>query len=445
MNVTKDTQELIVASVCKDSYLFSICKDEMDESYFTDPACKVIYKALKTYYKNYSSLPRLNELLIVIEDCYYPQVGVNLVEVKDTVCRLWEIDPPDETFIKNKITDFLRKVRSTTALKDFVDQVKNNPTLESDSVVAKLAAALDVHLSSDKIFQFTDIDQVKEARQSSVGSIDSSRIIKSCIESLNQSLMYGGWQPGTVNMIVAPPGTGKSMYLVNEGACALKQNFDVLHILIGDLTNYDGFIRYLSCVSGTPQNSLVVLPVEKQYDVVNFCNQQYDNIFNRLYILAYPSLSVTVDTLAEDINKFERQLDKDFGMIIVDYPDNLIQEGSSLYTDGGTLYSSLEKTARLTKSVILVASQPKLTYWSSPIIPLEGASDSAKKQMCVDVMLTMNTESRGANFGTLFLAKARKGQVGKIFRFSTDFAQCKIEEINESVFNSMKSAFGISK
>lgn len=443
MNITRETQELIVSALLKSSYLFSVCKNEITEGYFSDPSCKVIYKSLDSYYKKYNSVPGLNELLIKIEDCYYPTVGVNLSEVKDTCCRIFEYDEPDEAFIKDKITDFIRKVRSTSALKNFVDQVKANPNLENDSIVVELAKALEVQLSTTKVFMMNDINQVKEARQNAVGSGDQSSIVHSFIESLNKCLMFGGWQPSTVNMVVAPPGTGKSMLLINEGVCAAKQGFDVLHIFIGDMVEYDGFIRYLSCISGTPQNNLVMMPVEKQQSIVNLMNQQYNNIFDHLFILAYPSLALTIDTLMEDVNKFEKQLNKNFGVIIVDYPDNLIQEGISLYTDGGTLYSSLERMARLTKSVVLVASQPQKAYWNHSIIPLEAASESSKKQMAVDVMLTMNTDSRGANFGSMLLAKARKGEVGKIFRFKTDYARCKIEEIDEGTYNAMKAAYGI--
>lgn len=685
MTVNTDTQEMIVSALMKNPYLFSICKSEMTEGYFTSPSCKVIYKALSLYYDKYKGMPRLNELLVMIDDTYYSTVGVNLNEVKDTCCRLWDQPEPDELFIKDKITDFLRKVRSSNALKTFVDQLKVNPNLESDEVVTNLIKALEVQLGTTKVFQMSREDQLKEARKNSVGSEDQSRIIPSFLDSLNQCLMFKGYQPSTVNMIVAPPGCftgdtkvfvegstktleelynegqedlsiygydfvlnsprqgkckkvvltkytqdlveitvdhkytikctpdhrillrngkyvqatdlseydslmpltltksenvkdckasfkermkslftpsvslsqekqqvlsfinrllveffvdfisleeyvsysrrttspkvywlrdiadayhtseenllliwdqiisdaknfnhkvtsisriysydpvpvydivessvdsnfalalsdregvfvhncGKSMFLINEGTHAAKQGFEVLHVFIGDMVEYDGFIRYLSCISGTPQNTLVTMTVDQQMEIVNLCNQQYSNIVDKIFILAYPSLSQTVDTLIEDINRFEKELKKDFDLIIIDYPDNLILEGKSLYTDGGTLYSSLEKLARLSKSVILTASQPQKAYWSHQIIPLEAAAESSKKQQAVDVMLTMNTDSRGANFGTMLLAKARKGEVGKIFRFKTDFARCSLGEIDEGTFNACKAAYGI--
>ena len=445
MVVSREVQETIVAALMKNQYLFSICKDEMSDGYFSDPSCKVIYKSLTNYYRKYQTIPRLNEILIVIDETYYSAVGVNLSDVKDVCCRLFEYPDPEEAFIKDKITDFLRKVRSSSALKNFIDQVKVNPNLESDSIVSELAKALEVQLSTTKVFMINNSEQVKEARQASVGSSDQSRIIRSCIGSVNQSLMFGGWQPSTVNMIVSPPGTGKSMFLINEGVNAAKQKFEVLHIFIGDMVEYDGFIRYLSCASGTPQNSLVMMPQEKQMEVVKFCNQQYEDIFNRISLVAYPSLSLSVDTLIEDINRFEKQLNKDFDMIVVDYPDNLTQEGRSLYEDGGTLYSSLERLARLSKAVVLVASQPQKYYWNHEIIPLEAASESSKKQMAVDVMLTANLASRGSHVGSMFLAKARKGEVGKVIRFRTDYARCKIEEVDEGTYNAIKATEGLVK
>lgn len=782
MKVTVETQQAIVAALMKNSYLYSISKEEMNDGYFSDPSCKIIYKALSVYFGKYGSVPSLNELLISIDDCYYPQVGASLSDVKDVCCRLYDYPEPDEMFIKDKITDFLRKVRSTQVLNNFVNRVKINPNLENDEIVSDLARALEVQLTDTKVFIMNDADKIKEAREAAVGGADSSKIIPSIIPSLNSQLMFGGWQPSTVNMIVAPPGcftgdtkvmtldgkshtfqemydnkvkpgiygcsdsdecviktglsqevylseytdqlyeieidnkykikctpdhpflmrdgnyvradqlnlfdelmpilrenrpinnisdnlyetvtnglnqtkfthrlsaelierpegykivhhkdrnkynnypdnlewfkdnsshvkyhseqgdyatwgestrftserisemnktnwanpeyrekmskmlktngknsklvtelnyskefqdktqrgkilsfinrlllefpdiiitednydevasmssakrkvwmkgikkyfteswndilelsrnynhkvtnitpltleekvpvygiveakpfnnfalalddnhgifvgnTGKSMFLINEGVNAAKKGFTVLHIFIGDMVEYDGFIRYLSCISGTPQTSLVMMPSEKQMDVVKFCDCRYDNIFSRIFILAYPSMSLTVETLIEDINKFEKQLLVDFDMIVIDYPDNLILDGNSLYSDGGTLYSNLERMARLTKAVVLVASQPQKFYWDHPIIPLEAASESSKKQMAVDVMLTMNTEYRGATYGSMLLAKARKGSVGKIFRFKTDFARCALEEIDEGTFNAMKDS-----
>ena len=598
---TQSVQEEIIAALLKDSYLFSMCKEQMNDGYFSDGACKVIYKALATYYNKYSSIPTLNEMLITIEDCYSIVSGVTLADVKDMAQRLYDRPMPDESFIMNKITEFIRKTRAYGVFKNVVDKAKENQNFfDNDTELTNMLKTLDVSLSTTQMFMMNNIDQVREARLAAIGD-GQSKIIRSFIPSINQCLMFGGWQPSTVNMIVSPPGcftadtkllladgstaklgdlaigkvsptvigsspreyalengtadsvvmtktvdelcdveinniyhvkctvdhpfmlmdgtfvearhltegtqlrgtynsgtdvhthpylkqtqvlsyytvtkvnhlmlnystpvygvvdakpfgnyaialddnhglfvhnTGKSMFLINEGAYAAKQGFKVLHVFIGDMVEYDGFIRYLSCLSCMEQSALIRLNEEKQQEVINFCNQQYNDVFTRIGILAYPSQTITVDALMEDISKLESRHNLDFDMIIVDYPDNLLQEGKSLYEDGGTLYSSLERMARLSKSVVLVASQPGKFYWNHSIIPLEAAAESSKKQQCVDVMITFNTETRGAPIGTMLLAKARKGEVGKIFRVKTDFSKCQMAEIDEGTFNAMKA------
>jgi len=436
MDVTKELQEELITGLLKDSHFFSETKDEIDDSYFRDGACKVIYKALSVYYKKYNSIPTLNEMLITIDDCYSLTAGVTLAEVKDTVCRLYEMPKADEAFLYDKMTSFIYNIRLMQGLPKVITEFKNNSN--DIGIVAQVLKSLDINFNTSNLFTMNDVNQVKEARLSAIGSEDQSKIIKSFIPTVNNCLMFGGWQPGTVNMIVAPPGTGKSMFLINEGVSAAKQGFDVLHIFIGDMVNYDGYIRYLSCMSNTNQGSLIGISLDKQQEIVKFCNQQYNNITDRIAILSYPSLSLTINSLMENINRLEAKNKKDFDMIIIDYPDNLLQEGKSLYEDGGTLYSSLERLARLTKSVVLVASQPSKIYWNYSIIPLEGASESSKKQQCVDVMLTFNTETRGAKIGSLHLVKARKGEEGSIIRIKTDYARCHMEEIDEAEFNILK-------
>lgn len=594
MIITNELQEVVLSGLLKNSYFLAMCKKQINDGYFTSGAYKIIYKSLITYYNKYNSLPTFNEMIITIDDCFVESIGVTAKDTKDLCEKLYQMPDFEENFLRDKITDFIRKVKSYEVLQNFVEKYQNNNTFDSDSVVTELSNALDVQLNITRIFDMNNYEQVKQVRLEAVGNQDNSKIIKSFIPTFNQALAFGGYQPGTVSMIVAPPGcftgdtkimtfggesrtlqelydtkinpgiygaytdatislglsegiylsdyvdelidveidnkyhvrctpdhpfmlrdgsykradkltkydelmpirreydgshvkllecnhkvtntssitleekvpvygvvdakpygnyaialdnetgvfvhnTGKSMFLINEGVNASRQHFKVLHIFIGDMVEYDGLIRYLSCVSNVKQTTLINAPSEDQFKLINFCNEQYDNILKRIYILAYPSLSINVDTLIEEINKSEKSLGEDFDMIIIDYPDNLVQDGKSLYEDGGTLYSSLERLSRLTKSVVLVASQPGKTYWNHEIIPLEGAAESSKKQQAVDNMLTMNTATRGANFGSIFLPKARKGTVGKIFRFKTEFECCKIYEIDEATYNALKN------
>lgn len=591
--IPKEHQELVILSVMKDTYMYAIAKDSLRDGYFSDPSCKVIYKAVTVYYSKYGVLPNESELLVMIDEVYYDGVGASNSTIKATAKRLYATPiPDDEKFIKDKITDLVRRSRVGEALQGILDKVSSNDTLDDDGLAQSLFNCMNVELDDAQVFSLDDVSQIREQRQKAIGSEDNPRVIRSCLPTINKNLMYGGWQPATVNMIVSPPGcftgdtkimtfdgkshslqelydfqqnnpkfklgiygcnpddstivtdladsiylskytdhlvevtiddkyvirctedhpfltrsdsyvradklsigqsmmsfdkgdhkvtkvepiqldnpvpvygvvdagryhnyalalsdsegifvsnTGKSTYLVNEGASAAMQGFYVLHVFIGDMREYDGFVRYLSCISATPQSTVALMTVDKQSDLTITTNQQYNEVLSRVKILAYPAYSIDVDNLIEDIRRTEKKLQVDFGMIIIDYPDNLIKQGRSLYDEGGELYAKLEKLSRLTNAVIMTASQPQKCYWSTEIIPLEGASESSRKQHSIDVMITYNKPTRDSTVGSMFLAKVRRGTEGQIIRVEALMSQSRYQEIPEANYRAYVQASG---
>lgn len=436
MIISQEVQEIVVSSLLKDSYLYSIAKTELNEGYFESPACKIIYKALSRYFDKYGTLPSEKELIVGIDECYSASLGITKELAINTAKILYNSPQYEEEFVKDRLTDIVRKIRSSKALQSFIIKVNNKETLDNEDVVREITESLEVSFSESKVYNLADTQSISTMRDAAIGSSTDNKIIQSSIPSVNSALQYGGWQPATINMIIAAPGTGKSMFLFNDGATAAQQGFQVLHILIGDLVEYDGFIRYLSLISGTPQNDLIMMPPVQQGNIVNYCNQQYNNIMTRIDLLAYPAEMITIDELEENIKRTERQLNKDYNMIIIDYPDNLKKgKSSNMYEEGGAMYASLERISRLFKATLLVASQPKQCYWGDEILPLESAGESSRKQHAADTIITMGLVGKDAKVGTMSIVKTRRGQKKRAIRFKTAFERCKIEEINEAEYN----------
>ena len=91
------------------------------------------------------------------------------------------------------------------------------------------------------------------------------------------------------------------------------------------------------------------------------------------------------------------------------------------------------------KSVVFIVAQPKTTYWSNEIIPLEAAAESSKKQKIIDLMITMGKPSRSSSVGSIFIAKNRRGEVGNTFRVKIDGSTTKIEHISQEEYNFIKA------
>lgn len=785
--------KIILISMSKSSYITEITKGLVDETYFSDPSSRLVYKSIVTYYDRYQKLPKEEELHVMIKELYHESYEVNLEDVLNYASDIVNSDKEyEESFVRDQLEKLVKKVRSSRVLDKFVKLVEKGDAVSNETLVEQLKDALDVKIQSAQVFKMTDRSQLLAARERAVGLDDIPKIIKSNFASINSNLQYGGYPPGTVHMIVAPPGcftgdtrimtldgkthaleelynnkslgiygcskegklqgadydsvylseytdelvevtidnkyvvrctpdhpfmlrdgnykeaqlleefdelmpitriseklhhvgnyyesiynkdnigewthrnvakliqpsdeysvvhhednnrynnhptnlkwfksssdhakyhmdrgdyneflengkatrittdrvrldnhrrwygegnedyrrkmrevssyngkhygatqlnndeeqqsyrrkcsvlsfinkvlltnpdisidnyetviqsvegrkihlngiagsydcktyegcidydklsklwstiiedakrynhkvtsvrntklkekvpvygivdaglyhnyaialdeshgvivsnTGKSMFLMNEAYSALIQNKRVLHVIIGDLQEYDITIRYLSLVSGLTQTELVLKSVDEQYTMISTINASYNNILDRLHTLEYPAEAITVDQMIADIHNSELQLNVDYDMIIIDYPDNLINTLDNMYKEGGRVYAKLEKLARDTQSVIYVASQPKQSEWNTEIMSLGSASESSKKQASIDTMITMNKPRRDANIGTLHLAKVRKGTVGAAIRYESDMSRCKLQEIDEARYKVLK-------
>lgn len=434
-----DTQRLIISAFIKGSDLYTQVHKELSDKYFTDPCCKIIYKAISSHYSKYLSIPTYNDILVRIDSVYSDRFGVDIDEVKRVCEELLRYDDSEPIVIRDTLQNFIIDFRLKEKFQELLEEFKNNPNMEySESVHEKLLKGLDLDLSGEVVEPIT-IDSYTAAKIDALGSDGIPATIKSFMPSINNSMVAGGWVKGTLNMIVGPPSAGKSMWLVMEGGNALKQSPDthILHILIGDLTRFDGIARYLSVFSSLPQRQVLTMSTSRIEDTIRLINQQYENALDRCHVIAYPSYSVKAEDLVNNVMRIERQLKVDYDMIIVDYPDNLLRPQSSLYEEGGVIYGFLEKLAKETKSVVLVASQPKQEYWDAEIIPLKGAAESSRKQHCVDTMITHNLYRRDANFGSDYSPKSRRGIQGKVIRFKCDYDRCQIEEITENEYKEL--------
>lgn len=431
-NVSKDLQEIVLSSIIRDEYWFSLVHNEIDDGYFDDPTCKIIYRASEYYYNKYGVVPNQNDIIVVIDDVYNDSYGVTSDAVKNDVKRLYGFPESPEEFIKDKISKFIHRIRIVSSLSKFIEDYKNNPDKDCEELYNELVSGSDVSLVTDQIFTING-DNIHDVKTKALGTEENPKIVKSSVTAINSQFTYGGYLPSTVNMVVGAPASGKSMFLVNEGASAAKQGYKVLHIFIGDLVEYDGFIRYISCISGASQLDLVRMKDDELGNVVSVLNQQYNNVFDNVDILAYPSYSVKIDEVLKTISRVEKKLGKDYMMVIIDYPDNVIKDKDNMYQAGGEIYGDLEKLARRLNAVVMVASQPKLNYWSSEVIPLEGAAESGRKQQAVDFMVTIGLHNgdRSNNFGTLYIPKNRRGTQGYMVRFKSDYARSSIKEITQ--------------
>src|SRR5690606_8984781 len=107
-----------------------------------------------------------------------------------------------------------------------------------------LSQALNFAISTDLFYDFSDPQMILEARNADFPA--GGVVIKSHFSLVNKSSSIKGYKYGDLVAVVAKPGVGKSTGMVDEGAYAIQQGFRVCHLFLGDMSEYDGFVKYMS-------------------------------------------------------------------------------------------------------------------------------------------------------------------------------------------------------
>ena len=440
-NTFEDLQKIVLATILKDSYILAKIKDDIRVGYFTRLSYKVVYKSIVYFYNKYSKLPTETELMLVIKDLLTDDI-CSVEEIQTDLHELYELPFSSLEFITDQVSRFIKQKRLENTLKEFIPKIRDGNTLCIDELGERLSESVTLNLHNSKAYQISNLQQLEDVRRDSVGSDSNPTIIRSVIPSINDSLLYKGYKSGDVVIVVAKPGCGKTMFMVNELANAARQGYNALHLFIGDMTEYDGLVRYLSNISGVQQDDIAGMTLENQRNLVENLNNESD-ILSRLTVKSYAASEISVEQMIEDVFKIQNDLKIHYDIIAVDYPDNLTKSQDSMYESGGDIYNRLSYLARRNKCVVLAGSQPKITNWNDEIIPLSGCAESSKKQHIADLIIALGRPSNDSKLLTGFLAKVRRGTMGTIFRIKTEFERAKLKMISEFDYIQEKSKSGI--
>ena len=256
----------------------------------------------------------------------------------------------------------------------------------------------------------------------------STSYIPSKFNFINQTFSPNpGYPIGAIYMIIASPGTGKSLFMMNEALNMAMSGKKVCYLMLGDIQERDAIHRLSAIYSGQPFSEVWknIIPI-----YTNLCQAVGDRLFIK-------SLPAGVLDPGEFVDYFK---DSDFDAIFADYDSTFKVDGveSSMYDAFGKLYQKLtELTAR--GKLIYIASQPKIQYYTEEYIPLSGAGESSKKQHYADMIITMGKVTGNPNhLLTMSIVKNRRGEEGDMVRVIR-LNNGRFKVIPEGLYNSIKT------
>lgn len=265
--------------------------------------------------------------------------------------------------------------------------------------------------------------------------------IKFFDERVSDTLSTGAFDYGTINVITAPPGNGKTMLIMNQAVYVASQGKHTLHLAIGDLTRKQVIIRFLAIITGNTVRQIAMLSPEQFRQFISKAKMKYSVIFEHLHCKCILPNSLNGIELVKLIKKEQERKNIHFDQIAVDYDGNIEtsistnkkgvdKDNKSMYYEGADIYNLFVKFAKENETVVWMLSQPKIQFWGSEKIPLEGLNDSSKKQHIVDFIMSLGKKIKDEPKVTFFISKNRHGVSDKTIYSNMDGSTMTFTPIN---------------
>ena len=212
-----------------------------------------------------------------------------------------------------------------------IEDAKNDDGIDWGKVIPRFKQYTDFTIVNVQPLNMGNIDHLAQAREDAIGIGDTTRKIRFFLDDVNKLFNHKGLIPGTLTMISAAPGTGKTLTLVNQGIQATMDGYTNLHIFLGDLNKYDADLRYLSNYSKKNLNDILGMTLEEQQQLQQDLNNigETKDTLSRNWLFPLPSGVYNVQQLCNEILNVQLKNNVHFDQIIVDYDANI---NSSVYT-----------------------------------------------------------------------------------------------------------------
>ena len=336
------------------------------------------------------------------------------------------------SYIKSRFQQILNAAKMNWFVNNISDPEKIVEGISKKGVI-KIGDGLDEFkdIIDEKSLIDFNIDQLKDLSTSG---------IKSSFDFINKSFVCNGWPDGSLVLITAPPGTGKTAFMLNEVIAFLNQGLDVVYCAIGDMGPSDFLIRMSASFYNVKLNHIVE---NSELYLTRFIND-FNSELKRLHTLFIDPGVVTISQLREYFRK--KKYINPNTICIIDYDMNLKPEDSDSKSDNSfeqfrNIYNiaiSMTRGEERFKGLFMLG-QPKTESYDQvkPSLISAGSMGSCKLQI-VDCVFSFSRDPLANNvMGYASILKCRRH--GRVC--STPYIlnmSGKVSAIDQSTYNAIR-------
>jgi replicative DNA helicase len=363
--------------------------------YFTDIGNQELFKLVKEYYNEYRSIPSLTELVAAVKNVSNAEIRAEVVKSLQRINTTEEVQNVE--FLCDETVSWVKDAMYMEALQIGSDGLMNkddNLKLKAQQIMDERAK---VSIDTDLGLDFDDIDAMIEYYSERMTGIRTQH------KELNKRL-GPGFLPGTLSVILAASGVGKSLLMTDLISGMIKKNKNILLISL-EMSDKEIMKRVHANAMDLPINSLLDLnktqgeldkldrPIVTKEMVLSAYNKmKTDGSTGKFFVKDYPSGSFSPLMLEQLVESYKIERGVEFDAIFVDYigimKSDLLSPAAGLYSYIKSIAEEVRATAKKLNVPIISASQLNRSATNNiDEADNSNVSDSMGTVMTADFML----------------------------------------------------------
>lgn len=380
----------------RDNYLRY--KDYVKLDLFRSPELQIIYKTIKGFHeRNTVSLLPIKGLRLLLEQKMPSDEMPNFIPL---LRRIRDATTKDDAIIRDCIIKFTQSSLIRSTFSDVAYAIEHDiESLDLEEIRAKIDEAINLgsnHQEKDYLYFSPEHSRLEDAR----GPIYFPTGISGDLDQY----MGGGLCPGELGCILAPPGRGKTLALVNLGVGALSLGKRVLHITLEIKARVVGRRYDLRIARRTFEE------VKEDPDFLDKKLKAIELTGARLLVKDYTYVRCTLGDLEVHLKRYQNK-GEPFDMVILDYAA-LIKPSKS-YKDKRSeiagIYLELRNLAGAFDIPIWTASQANRKSIGKRVVGMDDIAESIDIANIADFIISIcqSPEEKEELMARLFVVKTR--------------------------------------
>jgi replicative DNA helicase len=393
--------------------------------FFKNNEIQFVYQVIRNYMVSDSDiqLPSPKQILemVGLED----KDGLITREMLKSMLTV-NLDEYDEVnFIIPRFNAWILSNRLKAGTVDIVEETRNLDStndFETTYITAQKIKEIVDNMSSinfinDGDDMGADFDDVEAHVQ------DSSKFkIKTGYQTLDH-MLGGGWDIGTLNMLMGETNSGKSLWMQNLAVSSANQGYNVLYITL-EMSERKVLKRLGSMRLKIPINDYDTISLDtefmrKKIDSLKKSAGGGSDLFEKkvgkIYTKFWAAGTANVNDFDAFLQKLKDRKGIDIQLVIVDYLTLMVPPkssgGDTLYTKGKLLAEGLRALGAKWKVPVISALQVAKEAWNATNISLESVPESKAIPETADTFFAIirNEEMKRQNLYRLKMLKQRDG------------------------------------